>query len=274
MHLLRRCLLVASASVLSLAPAFPAPGQAKFSSDGNRLAYLDENDPFYPNLKFPKLVTPQWIGETGVEAVIILAIDDMRETERYEKFLRPILERLKQIDGRAPVSIMVNAITPTNAQLQTWLAEGVSLEVHTLAHPCPCLAKGDFNAAANTYHGCVELMNQIPGNHPVAFRMPCCDSMNSPSPRFYSEIFNRTNNAGQFLTIDSSVMNIPTPKDPLLPRELVVDADGREKFRKYLPTETNVSIKVSMKSFVTTIEDYPYPYVIGNLGWEFPAMVP
>ena len=32
--------------------------------------------------------------------------------------------------------------------------------------------------------------------------------MNSPSPRFYAEIFNRTNAPGQFLTIDSSVMNI------------------------------------------------------------------
>jgi hypothetical protein len=45
-------------------------------ADGNRLAYLDESDPFYVSRHFPKLVTPQWIGETGVEAVIILSIDD------------------------------------------------------------------------------------------------------------------------------------------------------------------------------------------------------
>jgi hypothetical protein len=276
MNLFSRCVSPALALVSFLACPVPARAQGaqKFSSDGNRLVYLDENDPFYPNLSFPKLTTPQWVGETGIEAVVILSIDDMRETERYEKFLRPILERLKRIDGRAPASIMVNAIAPTNAPLQAWLKEGLSLEVHTLAHPCPCLAKGDFNAAANTYHGCVELMNQIPGNKPVAFRMPCCDSMNSPSPRFYAEIFNRTNGAGQFLTIDSSVMNIPTPKDPSLPRELVLDRDGREKFRKYLPTETNATTKVSMKSFATTIEDYPYPYIIGKLCWEFPAMVP
>jgi hypothetical protein len=100
-------------------------------------------------------------------------------------------------------------------------------------------------------------MNQIPGNKPVAFRMPCCDSMNSPSPRFYAEIFNRTNSAGQFLTIDSSVMCLLTTNDLALPPELVRDADGRQKFRKYLPTETNGLTKVSMKSFVTTIEDYP-----------------
>ena len=50
---------------------------------------------------FPKLVTPQWVGEPGVEAVVILAIDDMRGPEKWEAFLRPILERLKKIDGRA-----------------------------------------------------------------------------------------------------------------------------------------------------------------------------
>jgi len=251
-----------------------ARAAAGFSTNANRLTYLDGNDPFYPGLHFPKLTTPQWVGESGVEAVVILSIDDMRETERYEKFLRPILERLKRIDGRAPVSILVNAIAPTNAQLQAWLKEGLSLDVHTLAHPCPCLAKGDFQAAANTFHGCVDLMSQIPGNKPVAFRMPCCDSMNSPSPRFYSEIFNRVSPEGRFLTIDSSVMCILTTNDPALPRELVMDRDGREKFRKYLPAETNVAVKVSMGSFTTTIEDYPYPYVIGNLCWEFPAMIP
>ena len=244
------------------------------AADANRLAYLDDGDPFYPHRAFPKLITPQWVGEPGVEAVVILAIDDMRETPKYETFLRPILERLKKIDGRAPVSIMVNAIAPTNAQLQSWLKEGLSLEAHTLAHPCPCLAKGDFAAAFNTYQGCIELMNLIPGNKPVAFRMPCCDSMNSPSPRFYSEIFNRTNAAGQFLTIDSSVMCLLTTNDSSLPRELTLDADGREKFRKYLPTETNATTRVSMKSFTTTLEDYPYPYVIGNGCWEFPAMAP
>ncbi len=268
---LRRILSIVLLLVASL--IFP-DGAPAASADGNRLAYLDSDDPFYPHRNFPKLTTPQWVGEPGVEAVVILAIDDMRETPKYETFLRPILERLKRIDGRAPVSIMVNAITPTNAQLQGWLKEGLSLEVHTLAHPCPCLAKGDFAAAANTYHGCVELMNQIPGNKPVAFRMPCCDSMNSPSPRFYAEIFNRANAAGQFLTIDSSVMCLLTTNDPALPRALVLDADGREKFRKYFPTATNATTRVSLKNFATTIEDYPYPYVIGRLCWEFPAMVP
>ena len=34
---------------------------------------------------------------------------------------RPILERLKQIDGRAPVSIMTVSVEPHDPQLQAWL---------------------------------------------------------------------------------------------------------------------------------------------------------
>src|SRR6185436_5636387 len=185
-------------------------------TNANRLTYLDEPDPFFVGRNFPKLTTPQWIGEPGVEAVVILAIDDMRDPPKYEKFFRPILDRLKKIDGHAPLSIMVNSISPDDPQLQSWLKEGLSLDVHTIAHPCPLLAKGNFNAAAETYHTCVDLLNQIPGNKPVAFRMPCCDSMNSPSPRFYAEIFNRASLKGKFLTIDSSVMNIFTGEDPAL----------------------------------------------------------
>src|SRR5712672_3011544 len=94
--------------------------------DANRLAYLDEADPFHPGVGFPKLTTPQWVGEPGVEAVVILAIDDLRETPKYETTLRPILERLKQIDGRAPVSIFCNTNDAANPQFQAWLKEGLS----------------------------------------------------------------------------------------------------------------------------------------------------
>jgi len=79
------------------------------------------SDPFYPNAAFPKVTTPQWIGEPGVEAVVILAIDDMSDTAKYETFLRPILNRLKQIDGRAPLSIMTCKVNPSDPQLQSWL---------------------------------------------------------------------------------------------------------------------------------------------------------
>ena len=89
---------IASLAVLSTVRAAPTDAVTA----ANRLTYLDDNDPFYVGLDFPKLTTPQWVGEAGVEGVVILAIDDMREPQRYETFLRPILERLKQIDGRAP----------------------------------------------------------------------------------------------------------------------------------------------------------------------------
>jgi hypothetical protein len=239
-------------------------GQAPKKADGNRVAYLDELDPYYPHKNFPKLITPQWVGEEGVEAVVILAIDDMKDTKKYEAFLRPILRRLQKIDGRAPVSIMSCAVDPADPQLQTWLKEGLSIECHTFDHPCPFFAKG-FGKAKETYEKCVDMMHAIPNTKPVAFRMPCCDSMNTPSPRFWAEIFNKTTAKGNFLTIDSSVFNVFTSDDPALPKELVKDEKGRERFKKYLPTD---------KPFVNTIENYPYPYVIGKLCWEFPCMTP
>src|SRR5881227_41730 len=174
------------ACALLLAAAAPS-----FAGDGNRLAYLDDEHPYHVGRAFPKLITPQWVGEEGVDAVIILAIDDMRGHEKWEAFLRPILERLKQIDGRAPVSIMTCKIDPNDPHLQTWLKEGLSLEVHTIDHPCPLFAKGDFAAAKSTYDRCVDQMAAIPNSKPVAFRTPCCDSLNTVSPRIFAEIINK-----------------------------------------------------------------------------------
>src|SRR5215212_1331233 len=112
-------------------------GGSAFAVDANRLTYLDDTSPFWPGPKSAKLTTPQWIGEKGVDAVVVLAIDDMRDAAKYEAFLRPILNRLKQIDGRAPVSIMTNTVKVDDPHLQQWLSEGLSLEVHTMKHPCP-----------------------------------------------------------------------------------------------------------------------------------------
>jgi putative membrane-bound dehydrogenase-like protein len=249
-----------------LAGLFSFPlAQPLLAQDANRLTYLDEFlAPYYVGRDFPKLTTPQWVGEEGVEAVVVLAIDDMRDSARYEQYLRPILDRLKEIDGRAPVSIMTNRAEPDDLQLQQWLEEGLSLDVHTYDHPCPCLQQGDFDAARETYERCVDLMAGIPGNRPVAFRMPCCDSLNTPSPRFWAEIFEQTTPEGNFLTIDSSVFQVFTSDDPDLPREAVLREDGAERFRHYIP----------FPSFVNTIENYPYPYLIGRSCWQFPCMVP
>ncbi|MEK6247867.1 MAG: polysaccharide deacetylase family protein, partial [Planctomycetales bacterium] len=188
---------------------------------GNRLSYINDFcNPYYADLDFPKLITPQWVGDRNVKAIVTLGIDDMRDAARYEAYLRPILERLKLIDGRAPVSIMTNSIDPQDKQLQRWLAEGVTIEAHTADHPCPCLRDGDFKKAKRSYDRCVDQLAQIPGGNPVAFRFPCCDSMNTPSPRSYSEIVNATTPDGNFLQLTSSICALLTADDPDLPRNL------------------------------------------------------
>ena len=233
----------------------------------------NSNDVWFPHRDFPKLLTPLWVGEEGVECVVVLAIDDMREPAKYEAYLRPILQRLKAIDGRAPVSMMTCAVKPEDPQLQSWLQEGLSLEVHTFDHPCPLLAGRDIAKSKATYDKCVDLMASIPNNKPVAFRMPCCDSLNTVSPRFYSEIFRKTTTAGNFLQLDSSVFTLYTADDLSIPRDWITDEDGREKFRKYVPRQLKRGEQVHDR-FVNTIENYPYPYVIQNACWEFPCMVP
>lgn len=252
-HLSLSCLIAAATALSTVA-----------GGDGNRFAYLDRNDPYYPGRDVAALRTPQWVGEPGVEAVVVLAIDDMRGHEKWEAYLRPILERLKQIDGRAALSIMTCQIAPDDPHLQKWLAEGVSLECHTSDHPCPLLKDGSLAQAKSTYDRCVDLLAATPGNKPVAFRMPCCDSQNTVSPRFYAEIFDGRTDKGNHLQVDSSVFQIFTSRDPSLKRENVLSADGSERLRAYLP----------FPSFVNTIEDYPYPYVINRTCWEFPCVVP
>ncbi|NRA95550.1 MAG: VCBS repeat-containing protein, partial [Planctomycetes bacterium] len=244
----------------------PVAGQGPARNvGGNRLASLDRNDPYYPSLATGRLVTPQWVGEDGVDAVVLLSIDDMNDIGRYEAWLRPVLDCLKEDGGRAPLSILTNSVDPTHKHLQKWLDEGVTIEVHTVDHPCPLLNQGGLAGARSTYERCVDMVGSIPGNRPVGFRMPCCDSINSVSPRFFSEIFSRKTAAGHFLTVDSSVFNVFTADDPALPLDVVEDRAGRPRFAKYLPRD---------RSFVNTIENYPYPYVIGRVAWEFPCVVP
>lgn len=233
--------------------------------DKANYSYLDHPcDPYYVGRDFPKLPAPAWVGDSEVDAVVVLAIDDMRDTAHYERFLRPIIDRLKKNDSAAGMSIMTNQVSPDDPQLQKWLSEGVTIDVHTIDHPCPCLQGGDLATAKSTYDRCVELMAKIPGNNPVAFRMPCCDSLNTPSPRFFAEVLHKRTPDGKFLQADSSVFMEYTPQDTSIPNHLILEANGESRFRKYLPFE----------SFVNTITDYPYPYIIGRMSWQFPCMVP
>ena len=193
------------------------------AADGNRLAYLDEFcNPYYVGLDAPRLATPQWIGEEGVEAAIVLSIDDLGDTAHYEEFLRPILKRLQRIDGHAPVSIMTKHVNPNDPFLPRWYKEGLSLEAHAYDHPCPCLKSGEFEKAKATYDRCVDVMALASQGRTTAFRMPCCDSMNSASPAAFAKIFNCTSPRGNFLSLDSSVFMLFTADDPRLPRDLVV----------------------------------------------------
>lgn len=253
-----------AAAVLAIgtAVAFASPT----TYDANRLTYLDEfSNPYWANHTTARLATEQWIGEPGVEFAIVLSVDDMSDHTPFENYLRPILERLKQIDGRAPVSIMSNRPDPNQPHLQTWLKEGLSIETHTLHHPCPLLHGGNFPLAAANFHGCVDLLSRVPNSVPVCFRMPCMDSINSVSPRFYAEIFNHKSDEGRFLTMSSSVMVLYTEGDPDQPAGYATDPDGRGRFAKYVAGNAG---------WVNYLENYPYPFVIGKIAWELPTFVP
>jgi len=63
---------------------------------GNRFAYLDAREVWYPDLSLPKFITPQWIDDAKVEAVIILSMDDMVEPEPFQQVLEPLFICLKQ----------------------------------------------------------------------------------------------------------------------------------------------------------------------------------
>ena len=259
---MRRMILLCAAGALLAASL--AVAQEK--NDGNRLAYLNEPcNPYCVSRQSARLVTPQWVGEEGVEAAIVLSIDDLKDTKKYETFLRPIATRLKQIDGRAPVTLFATKIDPADEQIPQWLAEGITIEAHTADHPCPLLQGGDLAKAKDTYDRCVDQLCGVPNLKPTAFRMPCCDSLNTVSPRFFERVFFQKTPKGNRLKLDSSVFNVFTADDPNLPRELVVDADGRARFRRYLPAD---------REFANYVEDYPYPYPVGNLCWELPIATP
>src|SRR5262245_12479894 len=101
----------------SLNPAIAAPPES-----GNRLAYLDDRwNPFWPELGTARLTTPQWVGEEGVEAVIVLSIDDLRDPAPYEAFLAPLRQRLRDEYGRTPLSVLVNSLDPGAPIFQDWL---------------------------------------------------------------------------------------------------------------------------------------------------------
>jgi hypothetical protein len=245
--------------------AWPMNLAAREHVRGNRFAYLDEREIYHPGPGFPKIITPMWADDPHVDAVIILSIDDMADVNQYNDFLTRILRKLAEVeDGRSPMSIMTNRTDPYDPILQSLIERGVSIETHTTHHPCPLLCNQDFDTAVNEFISCVETVSTIPNNSPVAFRMPCCDSNNTVSPRFFSEIFNRKTRGGRFLSIDSSIFNVYTLDDPEIDRRFVIDHNREPLFNKY----------IDFQNFTNFVENYPYPYVIHNTIWEFPCAVP
>ena len=237
-----------------------------WAADGNRLVHLDEpNNPWQFHQESAKLITPQWIGEEGVEAVLVLAIDDLAgDGQGFRNYLTPIIERLQEIDGRGPVSITCIRPDPAHANMQWFLKQGVSLETHTLTHPCPLLHGYDLKQASASYHGCVDLLSSIPNNQPVGFRFPCMDGQNTPSPRAYAEILNKVSAEGRFLSMSTSVGCVFTSGDPEVPKTIFAeDSGGAQRFARYM-----------MNGFVSYIENYPYPFVVGGKIWELPFVYP
>jgi len=284
LRLVKRKIGIALFTVIWTTQAIPTIGAEE--QIGSRFTYLDEREPYYPGLHFPKFTTPMWIGEDGVDAVVILSIDDMGRTpatvrytkppEEYERFLRPILERLKQIDGRAPVSIFTCEADLDDPRLQKLLREGLSMEVHTTQHPVPLLQSDEDTSAdpeppetaIRNVLDSLANVSRIPGNKPVAFRMPGCDARNTISPRFFTEVFPLLTEDGHYLLADSSVFMFYTKQDATLRREWLLDSQGRDRFEKYLHAIP------WCKHYANCIFNYPYPYVIDRMIWEFPVVVP
>ncbi|MEE9142579.1 MAG: dehydrogenase, partial [Gammaproteobacteria bacterium] len=252
---------------------------------GSRFVYLDERDPYYPHSGFPKLTTPMWVGEEGVDAVILLSVDDMGgppfrprydvSPEAFERFLTPLIKRLKKIDGRAPIAVMTCQTNPNSPTVQRLLKQGLSFDCHTFTHRFPFFRSNEGHGpdealkfARLDYLACLENLFEVPGNRPVTHRMPGCDAQNSVSPRFFTEVFPLRTNDGRFLTCDSSITTWFPSDDETLPHEWRYDAEGRERFGKYphhIPQTQN---------FVNKITDYPYPYPINQLIWELPVTIP
>jgi len=279
------CLTFFSLAVLSVGAG---------DSVGNRFAYLDEDNPYYPDGDFPKLITPMWVGEDGVDAVICLTIDDMcrtfpegkrprglpsyaRRPKVYYDFLKPVIDRLQEIDGRAPVTAFCLQLDAEDKLVRHMQELGMSMECHTWTHPVPLMrtigetpppSPASLQPAIDDTLLCLANLSKLSGPGPVAQRNPGCDARNTASPRMFSEIFPMRTPEGDFLRMDSSIFTAFTKAQPGMPREWFFHADGRERFLKFVK-----GIPYT-KTYRNYVADYPYPFVINRTIWELPAVMP
>ncbi len=242
------------------------------SPRGNRLTYLHREDPYYPGGQTARLVTPQWVGEEGVKTVIVPAIDDLLNNPAYQdQLLRPMIERLQRIDGRAPITHFAVRIEPDDPLANQWIREGLSIDTHTWTHPCPFFALGDIDKIREEYDLSMDQKFQIPHNHPVGTRLTCIDIWNTVSPRFYTEVFGKRSQAGNFLQLSSSVTVAFSDADPTLPKELVFDEDGRPRFTKYFNQGVTIFGRPNYY-YGNYVMNYPFPYQVATLAWELPTL--
>ena len=225
-----------------------------------------------------------WIGEEDVEAAIILSIDDLgfnqptapytQSPAAFEEYLRPIIDRLKQIDPQAGASIFACETDTETPLLQTFLQEKLSIEAHTADHPVPFFKQEEpvhptvKETLINQVFDSVANINRIPGHTAVAFRMPGCDARNTVSPRLFTEILNQKSRAGDGLQIDSSIFMLYTEADPDLKKRWLIDRNGHKRFEKFL------TCIPWCNHYVNYIANYPYPYVVAGQVWEFPVTIP
>jgi len=266
---------------LSVLTLLCTPGAASAFADGaaaNRFTYLDAVEPYYVSHTFPKLTTPMWVGTEGVESAVLMEIWDLSEQGKdstaYENFLRPLLMRLKDVAGRAPVSIFAIRVNPGDPQLQKWIDEGLSLDAHTSQHLCPTCLHGDLEKIRTDMYQCYDQLMKVPRCRPTAMSLPCCDVYNSNTPRYYTEVYRPASPDGNFVKCSVSINNVFSSSDPELPREITHDEAGRDRYRKFLNQEGNVfKPGESHYEFTNYVENYPYPFVIAGI-WEVPIGMP
>ena len=253
----------------------PGPLSAD-SAGGSRFDYLEESGPFYPNGDFPRLITPQWIGEPGVDAVIHLTVDGISQVKSLPDhaltpaacldFLEPAIRYLTAIDGRAPITLYALRVHPRDPTLKRLADAGIATESHTFTHPVPLLQTdksgplgiGTLMKARGDFMGSLANLAAVPRINPSAFRAPAFDSRNVVSPRLFTDLLSARLPSGRYLSLDSSVTTWLTS----------ADSDLGNRSVRYLANIPGCS------RYVNVIRDYPYPYVVDGIFWELPVVVP
>ncbi len=208
---------------------------AVWAGDANRLVELDGETSWTGRPGEPKLITPQWVGEAGVECVVLLGVEADGVLAEWEPVVRPIVERLKQIDGRAPLSLFASDVEPSAPPLRAWLSDGVRVEVLL-----PAITERNVARWKARYDETIDRLTARLGTVPVACRIAGGNDAVGPGalslgPRFLGELF-----------------PLPTPEKNFL-RGVVAEFSAA--------TDSGSLPEVE-----------PFPWVAQRLCWVFPSV--